>query len=178
MKRIRALRDAAACIRYGSARIAPEMRIEIADACEELASRLEKNMKPKLFLVSMPDRLSVCYALMTRTPIECVIREEGQQPREQVMFVHAIDTFTPRPTLEVSFLEGVPACHELYQFFYSEDPKVDAQLTTVLEQEDEVGFLRWFYSEADFGPADGDVRDIMKKQYVEKTGKPLPEGYE
>lgn len=38
-------------------------------------------------------------------------------------------------------------------------------------------FLAWFYANADFGPADGDVRDMLKEQYVQETGKPIPEGY-
>lgn len=42
--RSRVLRDAAACIRYGSARLSPEQRHAIADACEELAAKLEEEM--------------------------------------------------------------------------------------------------------------------------------------
>ena len=42
----------------------------------------------------------------------------------------------------------------------------------------EVEWLRWFYSNADFGPADGDVRQILKDQFMKETGKELPEGYE
>lgn len=42
----------------------------------------------------------------------------------------------------------------------------------------ELEWLQWFYFEADFGPADGDVRDFIKQQFTRQTGKELPEGYE
>ena len=37
----------------------------------------------------------------------------------------------------------------------------------------ELEYLRYFYQEADFGPADGDVRMIIRENY---TGV-IPEGY-
>ncbi len=42
----------------------------------------------------------------------------------------------------------------------------------------ELEWLKWFYQNADFGPADDDVRTTMKCWFKEKTGKDLPEGYE
>ena len=39
---------------------------------------------------------------------------------------------------------------------------------------EEVAYLRYFFQEADFGPADGDVRYIMNENYEGK----IPEGYE
>ncbi len=41
----------------------------------------------------------------------------------------------------------------------------------------ELEYLKWFYREADFGPADEDVRDIMNESFVRATGKELPDGY-
>ena len=41
----------------------------------------------------------------------------------------------------------------------------------------ELEYLQYFYSAADFGPADSDVRYIIKEQFKEQTGKELPEGY-
>ena len=38
-------------------------------------------------------------------------------------------------------------------------------------------YLKWFYSNADFGPADSDVRNILKRDFMEDTGKNLPEGF-
>ncbi len=38
-------------------------------------------------------------------------------------------------------------------------------------------FLRWFFIYADFGPADGDVRDHMYRLFTKRKGKALPEGY-
>jgi hypothetical protein len=39
-------------------------------------------------------------------------------------------------------------------------------------------WLEWFYQEADFGPADSDVRYYLKKQFMEETGFEMPDGYE
>lgn len=36
----------------------------------------------------------------------------------------------------------------------------------------ELDYLQYFYAEADFGPADSDVRQMMNEEYGE-----LPEGY-
>ena len=46
-----------------------------------------------------------------------------------------------------------------------------------MEQATELEYLRWFYQEADFGPADSDVRDFIDEAFVKETGKTLPEGY-
>lgn len=43
--------------------------------------------------------------------------------------------------------------------------------------EAELHYLRWFKEAADFGPADGDVHDIMDTQYTKETGKPVPKGH-
>lgn len=41
----------------------------------------------------------------------------------------------------------------------------------------ELEWLKYFHDHADFGPADGDVRDIIKSEFMKKTGKELPEAY-
>lgn len=41
----------------------------------------------------------------------------------------------------------------------------------------ELEWLRWFAQTADFGPADGDVRDRMRAQFEEETGKRVPAGW-
>ena len=55
-----------------------------------------------------------------------------------------------------------------------------------MEKATELEFLRWFFAGgagfaattyADFGPADGDVRDELYRLFTESTGKALPEGY-
>ena len=38
-------------------------------------------------------------------------------------------------------------------------------------------FLEWFFCNADFGPADGDVRLIMMEEFEEQTGKLVPPDY-
>lgn len=47
-----------------------------------------------------------------------------------------------------------------------------------MERATELEWLRWFYQEADFGPADSDVRFYMATAFKQETGKELPEGYE
>lgn len=42
----------------------------------------------------------------------------------------------------------------------------------------ELEFLSWFYQNCDFGPAHGDVMQILKQSFVKTTGRLLPEGYE
>lgn len=41
----------------------------------------------------------------------------------------------------------------------------------------ELDFLKYFYQAADFGPADGDVRHIIKEAFIQDVGE-LPAGYE
>jgi len=43
--------------------------------------------------------------------------------------------------------------------------------------DEELEYLRWFFQEADFGPAHGDVIEIMNQKYTE-SGRTLPEGYD
>ena len=45
------------------------------------------------------------------------------------------------------------------------------------DADNELKYLRWFYENADFGPADDDVRQIMNEQYVREGGV-IPKGYE
>lgn len=43
---------------------------------------------------------------------------------------------------------------------------------------EELEYLRWFYCNADFGPAHEDVIAIMNSNYIEDTGNCIPEGYD
>jgi hypothetical protein len=45
------------------------------------------------------------------------------------------------------------------------------------EKATDLEWLEWFYCNADFGPADDDVRRDMKEQFKRETGKALPDGY-
>ena len=38
-------------------------------------------------------------------------------------------------------------------------------------------WLEWFFQNADFGPADTDVRMIMQEQYEKETGRLVPDDY-
>ena len=46
------------------------------------------------------------------------------------------------------------------------------------ETNDELDFLRWFWENCDFGPADDDVRTIMIDEYQDETKKKVPLGYD
>lgn len=45
------------------------------------------------------------------------------------------------------------------------------------EQATELEYLKWFYFNADFGPAESDVRYGMREDFKRETGKTLPDGY-
>lgn len=45
------------------------------------------------------------------------------------------------------------------------------------ERATELEYLEWFYYNADFGPADSDVRDNMNKEFMDRKGKNIPKGY-
>lgn len=46
-----------------------------------------------------------------------------------------------------------------------------------MERASELEYLRWFHCNADFGPADSDVRYYLDERFMEQKGKLLPEGY-
>ena len=46
-----------------------------------------------------------------------------------------------------------------------------------MEKATELEWLRWFYGNADFGPAEEDVIYLMKLDFINEAGKDLPEGY-
>ena len=45
------------------------------------------------------------------------------------------------------------------------------------ERATEIEYLRWFCSRADFGPASEDVVADMNREFMDETGKNLPEGW-
>ena len=45
------------------------------------------------------------------------------------------------------------------------------------EEATELEWLRYFYANADFGPADDDVRQIIQGCFEAKTGKSVPASY-
>lgn len=45
-------------------------------------------------------------------------------------------------------------------------------------EREELEYLRFFYSECDFGPAHEDVIDSIDQYYTAETGNQLPKGYE
>lgn len=45
------------------------------------------------------------------------------------------------------------------------------------ERATELEYLKWFRIHADFGPADGDVKEMLDQNFMTTTGKNLPEGW-
>lgn len=45
------------------------------------------------------------------------------------------------------------------------------------ERATELEYLKWFRHHADFGPAEGDVIDIMNERFMKETGKNIPKGW-
>lgn len=41
----------------------------------------------------------------------------------------------------------------------------------------EIEYLKWFRIRADFGPATSDVIEFLNEEFMEATGKNLPEGW-
>lgn len=42
----------------------------------------------------------------------------------------------------------------------------------------ELEYLKWFRQVADFGPADGEVKDSINEEFIRASGKRLPEGWD
>lgn len=42
----------------------------------------------------------------------------------------------------------------------------------------ELEFLRWFYCNADFGPAHEDVMDMLVREFERQEGKKVPRDYD
>lgn len=46
------------------------------------------------------------------------------------------------------------------------------------EAADEIEYLRYFFQQADFGPADSDVREFIDDAFRNEFNKDLPKGYQ
>lgn len=46
-----------------------------------------------------------------------------------------------------------------------------------MEQASELKWLKWFFSNADFGPAHGDVMQYLFDEFEEATGLQVPKDY-
>lgn len=93
---------------------------------------------------------------------------------------HVAAGFVLVDSVEEAVKVGVLLCQEKWPDFVNHhcevleilvDDEGDENRATELE------WLRWFQSWAHFGPADGDVRDDLKRGFMKETGKNLPEGY-
>lgn len=45
----------------------------------------------------------------------------------------------------------------------------------MMDEATELEFLRWFYANADFGPAHGDVMYLYREQFENNSGLRVPE---
>jgi len=45
------------------------------------------------------------------------------------------------------------------------------------ERATELEYLTWFRNNADFGPADSDVKELYNESFMKETGKNLPKGW-
>lgn len=45
------------------------------------------------------------------------------------------------------------------------------------ERATELEYLKWFRINADFGPADSEVKDNLNEAFMDETGKNLPVGW-
>ena len=45
------------------------------------------------------------------------------------------------------------------------------------ERATELEYLKWFRHNADFGPAHSDVIEMLNSEFMHRTGKNLPEGW-
>jgi hypothetical protein len=52
--------------------------------------------------------------------------------------------------------------------------EMEKELVTITKEE--YDYLLWFYSNADFGPVDEDVRDILNSEYISEGGS-IPREY-
>lgn len=132
----------------------------------------------KMFVIMNNAELSgFSRALIFSTPVVVLFRREGERTRQQEIYVHAMEQNRSigHIEVEISFPASFPDSHNLYKFMFNHTD-VEFEVTKALPEEDEEHFLRWFYKEA-FPRSDREMYEVMKKQYTEKTGKPVPEGY-
>lgn len=61
--------------------------------------------------------------------------------------------------------------------FCDNNPTEKPPYDEIRQAADELGFLRWFFINADFGPASGDVHFHLEQRFTSETGLPVPEGF-
>lgn len=47
----------------------------------------------------------------------------------------------------------------------------------VVDEKEELEFLRWIYGHLDFGPAHEDVMDSLREEFEAEVGRQAPAGY-
>lgn len=50
-------------------------------------------------------------------------------------------------------------------------------LSETEDLDEELKYLTWFAQNADFGPADGDVKTWLQEKYEKETGNKVPDGW-
>ena len=84
--------------------------------------------------------------------------------------VECLDTDPNRIWQEGEVVEDFKWCVGDTAVLIQAAPEEDERMT-------ELEYLQQFYYEADFGPAHGDVIDVMNEQIEQDLGKKLPIGY-
>jgi hypothetical protein len=64
-------------------------------------------------------------------------------------------------------------CMITYREFFRKKEKDNLEK----ERATELEYLTWFHLNVDFGPASEDVEDQMKRDFIRKTGKNIPKGW-
>ena len=98
--------------------------------------------------------------------------EQGnvQEKRERATEREFLEWMEKRErAMEREFLE--------WMYCHTRENEMGKGLQEKRERATEREFLEWMYCESDFGPADDDVRNEMKKRFMKETGKNIPIGY-
>lgn len=71
-----------------------------------------------------------------------------------------------------------PYPDDLWVFTHHNEARINAAIqAAAIPVATEQEFLEFFYGESDFGPADSDVRQMIKRKFESTTGKRVPAGY-
>ena len=79
--------------------------------------------------------------------------------------------------LEECLINGSTGQRWLYSWFIAEQDLIEKTVAEAKGLAEEYAYLAWFKQNADFGPADLDVHELLDWRYERETGKKVPEGW-
>lgn len=140
-------------------------------------TRLEdfENFCDKILNASLDELQIVCkpdHEIKTHSERYGITFEEARKEKDVI-------TFSKFPVKEQKILLTIVGYRDNEMTNKTTREKCFREMTTegiiklAIEMHKELEYLRYFHAEADFGPADGDVREMIGENY----GKELPEGY-